>query len=64
MENNYYFNPTYEVTPLTMAVLVHRDESGKVSARILEEQDEFIVRQSPTKIIDYACKFFGASLKG
>lgn len=64
MENNYLFYPTYEVTPLTIAILVHRDETGKTYAKILEEKEELIVSQAPTKVIDYACKFFGSSLKG
>lgn len=62
--NYEYFYPSYEITPLTMAVMVHQDESGNVAARILDEQEEIIINQSPTKVIDYACKFFGSSLKG
>ncbi|WP_234028587.1 competence protein ComK [Lentibacillus sp. Marseille-P4043] len=62
--NNYYDEPAYEITPLTMAILVQKGEAGKVSTCILEEQEEIFAEQSPTKIVDYACKFFGASLKG
>lgn len=47
-----------------MAILEHRDETGRITSRILEENEEGIVRQAPTKVIDYACKFFGSSLKG
>ncbi len=66
MFNDYLFYPAYEITPLTMAVLVQRGKTKteKVSTCILEEQEEIIVEQTPTKIIDYACKFFGSSLKG
>jgi len=64
MENNHLYYPTYEITPLTTAILVHRDKTGRVSTRILEEKEEIIVSQSPTKVVDYACRFFGSSLKG
>lgn len=61
--NNFY-TPTYEVTPLTMAVIAQHDEDGNNATRVIEEEAEFLVDHAPTKIIDYACKFFGASLKG
>lgn len=54
----------YEITPLTMAVLYNKSEDGMIKTFILEESREYIVHSSPTKIIDYACKFFGSSLKG
>ncbi|MEN1970233.1 competence protein ComK [Lentibacillus sp. N15] len=64
MENKHYlFHSVYEITPLTMAIL-RQHKAGKTSTLIIEEQEEMVVEQSPTKVVDYACKFFGASLKG
>ncbi|TFJ93551.1 competence protein ComK [Lentibacillus salicampi] len=63
MIENFY-SPTYEVTPLTMAVIPHQDEGGRSGARVLEEQEEYSVHSSPSKMIDRACKFFGSSLRG
>lgn len=61
---NVTFTSNIEVTPLTMAVLSQHDEYGNISARIIEENNEFHVKATPSKVIDYACKFFGANLKG
>ena len=55
---------TYEVTPLTLAVLAKKDGHGKVNTVVIEEKGEYIVKDSPTKVMDEACKFFGSSLKG
>ncbi|HEX6593622.1 MAG TPA: competence protein ComK [Bacillota bacterium] len=56
--------PSYEITPLTMAILAHEDEHGNFGTWVLEEQGEYFVNRSPSKIIDCACRFFGSSLKG
>jgi len=58
------FTSLHEVTPLTMAVIASRDEGGKPVSYILEETTEYISKNSPSKLIDEACKFFGSSLKG
>ncbi|MFD1361010.1 competence protein ComK [Lentibacillus salinarum] len=63
MLDNFY-SPSYEVTPLTMAIIAQQDENGNTSACVLEEQEEFSAHYSPSKIIDNACKFFGSSLRG
>lgn len=55
---------TYEVTPLTLAVLPEKSKTGMTSTCILEETREYVVPNHPTKVIDNACKFFGSSLKG
>ncbi|HLR71299.1 MAG TPA: competence protein ComK [Pseudogracilibacillus sp.] len=55
---------TYEVTPLTMAVLSKKDKGGKTNTFILEEKRDYTVYTTPTKVIDEACKFFGSSLRG
>lgn len=62
--NNDFNSPSYEITPLTMAVLVHYDNRGNIGAWILEENDDYYVNISPSKIIDQSCRFFGSSLKG
>lgn len=62
--NYELFSPTYEISPLTMAVLVHYDERGHIGAWILEENNDYYVDNSPSKLIDQSCKFFGSSLKG
>lgn len=53
----------HEITPHTLAVLAASSPDGK-RARMLEEKDEIFIEHSPSKIVDYACKFFGSSLKG
>lgn len=54
----------HEITPLTMAVLPENDETGALNTLVLEESGEYVVHQSPTKLIDLACKYFGSSLQG
>lgn len=54
----------YEVNPLTMAILPKENENGVTNAYVLEETQEYIAHTTPTKMIDYACKFFGSSLRG
>lgn len=63
MENTLFTN-VHEVTPLTMAIIASRDEEGRPVSYVLEETTEYISNNSPSKIIDEACKFFGASLRG
>ncbi|GAB4073930.1 competence transcription factor ComK [Barrientosiimonas marina] len=61
---NHSYSPSYEVTPLTMAIIREQSEDGSARSCILEEQDEFAAYHTPSKIIDNACKFFGSSLRG
>lgn len=58
------YSPTHEITPLTMAILPETIENGYLGSLILEEHAEFTVNSTPSKLVDYACKFFGASLQG
>src|SRR5690606_455921 len=58
------FTPTHEISPLTLAVVAKKDETGNVQTVVLEDEIEYKVEHTPSKFIDYACKFFGASLKG
>ncbi|MEN2767688.1 competence protein ComK [Ornithinibacillus xuwenensis] len=64
MINNTFYAPLHEITPLTLAVIAQKDEEGNSYTSVLEEETEYVVEHSPSKLIDYACKFFGASLKG
>ncbi|WP_217585967.1 competence protein ComK [Lentibacillus saliphilus] len=54
----------HEITPLTMAIIANHDPHGNIHTCVLEEQEEYVVSDAPSKIIDYACRFFGASLRG
>lgn len=62
-KNSIYKEP-YEITQMTMAVVAKQGENGYMESLIMEEDDEFVVAHAPIKIIDFACKFFGASLQG
>lgn len=55
--------PHYEITPQTIAVIA-QVEDGKTTSLILEEEAQYETFESPSKVIDQACKFFGSSLKG
>lgn len=59
----FQLNNAEELTPHTLAV-VSMVEAGKNKSRILEGKNEVVVGYTPSKLIDYACKFFGSSLKG
>src|SRR5690625_5941916 len=63
MLKNIYSSAT-EITPLTMAVLAQHDESGNATTCVLEPEAEYVVKQSPSTVINNACVFFGISLKG
>jgi competence protein ComK len=54
----------HEVSPYTMAVVASRNEEGVLISYILDDNAEYISSQSPSKIMDAACMFFGSSLKG
>src|SRR5699024_5540607 len=47
-----------------MAVLVYHDKKGNTGAWVLEEKEEYYIDIPPSKFIDQACKYYGASLKG
>lgn len=47
-----------------MAVLAQLDNNGNLSTCVLEEETEYMIDYSPSKLIDYSCRFFGSSLKG
>ncbi|GAA0448133.1 MAG: competence protein ComK [Bacillota bacterium] len=58
------YTSTPEITPLTVALVAQRDSKDNPITMVLEEEAEYPVSFSPSKIVDHACKFFGASLKG
>lgn len=62
MQHNFYL-PSYDVTPLTLAVLAKSDTKDSTPC-VLEEEAEYAIDYAPSKMIDYACKFFGSSLRG
>lgn len=55
---------TYEISPLTMAVIPKNDETGAINTIVLEESGTYYVSTPPTRLIDLACRYFGSSLKG
>ena len=55
---------TYEVSPLTMAILAVENENGVISAQIFESETDYLIDKSPVKMIDHACRYFGSSLRG
>ena len=50
----------YEITPNTLAII---PMNGK-TARVMEEEESYVVSKSTTEIIDNSCKFFGSSYLG
>lgn len=55
----------YEVTQSTMALIPHqKNTSNKLNTFVLEEHTDYLSDQSPTEIIDLACRYFGSSLQG
>jgi competence protein ComK len=64
MFNEEFYSPLHEITPLTLAMVPKKDELGHIHTCILEPEAEYTVEYSPSKLIDFACRFFGSSLKG
>jgi len=54
----------YEVSPLTFAVIADERADGKIISLVVEEDERFYVDQSPRRLLDQACKFYGSSLRG
>ncbi|SET00294.1 competence protein ComK [Salinibacillus kushneri] len=54
----------YEISPFTLAIVPEFLENGMTGSIALEEKNEYSIRQSPRKLIDEACKYFGSSLRG
>ncbi|MCZ0703294.1 competence protein ComK [Natronobacillus azotifigens] len=55
----------YEITPTTIAVIAERVDDYWVSNVMEEDETERIqVKKTPAKLVDFACKYFGSSLKG
>lgn len=58
------FFDNMEVTPYTLAVIPYTTKGGKLYSKILEKTAEFIVKLSPTEVMEKSCNFFGSSLEG
>lgn len=55
----------YEITPTTIAVIAESVDNYCYSLVIEENEREAIqVNRTPARLIDFACKYFGSSLKG
>lgn len=54
----------YELSTLTMLVTPYFDDFGNVYSRVIEEEQEFIVKRSPLQIMDESCEHFGSDLRG
>ncbi|MDD2377487.1 MAG: competence protein ComK [Bacilli bacterium] len=51
---------SYEINRGTLAIIPVTDKISQV----IEDENQFLVRKSTTKIIDESCKFFGSSYLG
>ncbi|HHY74484.1 MAG TPA: competence protein [Bacillus bacterium] len=55
----------FEVNPYTMAIVGEKvSKEQTVYSRVLEVENEFLVKMKPTMVMDKSCKYFGSSLKG
>ncbi|GAA5416683.1 competence transcription factor [Paraliobacillus ryukyuensis] len=54
----------YEVNPVTVAIIAEKVDGYYVSHVIESNGQSSYVRQAPVQLIDFACKYFGSSLKG
>ncbi|HLS20767.1 MAG TPA: competence protein ComK [Bacillota bacterium] len=54
----------YELSSLTMLVTPQFDDFGNVYAKVIEEDQDIIIRKSPLQIIEVACEYFGSDLRG
>lgn len=50
----------YEINEGTLAVIPVESKKSKV----LEDQGEYIIENTPYEILDYSCKYFGSSYEG
>lgn len=65
MDNMQKVLDTYEVNPNTMIILPKTTpKSPDICSFVKEVEDEFIVLQNPTEIIQHSCSFFGSSYRG
>lgn len=50
----------YEVNEGTLAIIA----AGSSKSRVLEDNKEYLVDNTPFEIIDHSCKYFGSSYEG
>lgn len=62
--NSSLYTSASEITTHTLAIIPKRDEQGRLGSLVLETKAEFLAKASPSKMMDTACKFFGADLRG
>lgn len=51
---------SYEINNSTLAII----PISKKCSKVIEENNNFIINESTTNIIDHSCKFFGSSYNG
>lgn len=54
----------YEISPLTLAIIAVENDLGDVNTHVFEDKLDYIIYNSPVNMIDYACRYFGSSLRG
>ncbi|MFC3040661.1 competence protein ComK [Virgibacillus xinjiangensis] len=59
-----FYTPSYEISPLTMAVIANPIKKGETYSYVLEEEMEYAIDNSPSRLMNDACKYLGSSLKG
>jgi competence protein ComK len=50
----------YEINSRTLALI----SIDKTSTHVIEDESDFIVKHTPTEIIDHSCRYFGSSYEG
>ena len=49
----------YEINESTLAVIPYLNKT-----KVIEADNEYVIDQSPYKILEYSCEYFGSSLSG
>lgn len=49
----------YEINESTLAVIPYLNKT-----KVIETDNEYVIDQSPYKILEYSCEYFGSSLSG
>ena len=50
----------YEINETTLAILPFSENKS----RVIEKEDEYIVNDTPTEVMEHSCEYFGSSLEG
>ncbi|MFX3625207.1 MAG: competence protein ComK [Ectobacillus sp.] len=54
----------YTVSRKTVAILPLVTRDKRIIARVMEEEDEFLVFKKPLEIIEHSCRYYGSSFLG